>query len=127
MQQHIITLCAKYHIDREAWPGDKAIARDLIITTMSKVLQWNCNRRDWFLDSVHILWDVTFGAKPCREQKTIGHWLSRKAKIMGMLPLRLFSSMQRETIPATSGATIYTKQLLTIHEAKTRSYPPSVT
>ena len=73
MQQHIITLCAKYHIDREAWPGNKAIARDLIITTKSKILQWNCNRRDWFLDSVHILWDVTFGASQGLDSK--GHAL----------------------------------------------------
>ena len=54
-----ISLCTKFHIDREAWPGDPAVAWERIITAMSNVFQWSSNQRDWFLGSVNILWDST--------------------------------------------------------------------
>ena len=66
IMKNIISLCAKFHIDREAWPGDPAVAWERIITAMSNVFQWSSNQRDWFLGSVNILWDSTYGARPCR-------------------------------------------------------------
>ena len=56
-------------------PRNEAAAWDCVITSMAGVFQWNSNQRDWFFGSVHILWDLTLGAKPCREQNTIGQSL----------------------------------------------------
>ena len=99
---------------------------------MAGDFQWSSNQLPWFFGSVDILWDLALGQKPRREQETIGHWVSRKTKIVGILPLRLFSGMQRETARTSGEADsssvlwVATKGLFTIHEAKRRSYPPIV-
>ena len=130
--KNIINLCAKHKIDQEKWPGCDVLARNRVISGMAGDFQWSSNELPWFWSSVQILWDLVLGAKPRGEKNTIGHWVSRKTKIVGILPLRLFSGMQRETARTYGEADssfvlwVATKGLFNRSEAKRRAYSSNV-
>ena len=130
--KNILNFCSKHEIDHEAWPGNEIAARNRIISTLAKDFQWSYNQLQWFFSSVNMLWELAFGAKPRRDQNELGHWLSRKTKIVGMLPLRLFSGMQRDTVRTSGKADtssvlwVATKELFTVREAKRHAYGSNV-
>ena len=124
--KNIITLCAKHKLDIEKWPGCDVRARNRVSSIMAQELQWSSNQLGSWYSSVNILWDLVLGQAACRSHTTIGHWISRKTKIVGILPLHLFREMQRETARNRSVLWAATKELFTLHEAKRRSYPQNV-
>ena len=84
--KNIITLTAKSDFINEKWPGYRR-AKERIVADLAKTLTWTCCQRDWFLDSVDILWELCYGEKPTGDKMSVSDYISRKTKIIAMLPV----------------------------------------
>ena len=109
--KHVNCLPANFNFHRDPWPGYPK-ARGRIIAALSEVFEWTPTQLKWFLDSVNILWELFYSTKPTGEKNVYYNYICRKAKIIGIVPFRLFQGVHLEDNLAESGAAIYTKDVL---------------
>ena len=120
--KNIITLTAKSHFIKESWPG-YPVAKERIVTDLSDTLEWTSNQRDWFLDSIDILWELCYGQEPIGDMMSVASYINRKTKIIGMLPVQhILPGLRRAKNKTKSGARIYIKDVFTPLEARKTSY-----
>ena len=110
--KNIYCLAAKFHFGSNPWTGI-SMAQEQIIWAMSVMFHWTPSQHKWVLDSVDILWELSTGARPKGNKSTIQDYISRKTKIIGLLPFRLFPGVRLEDNPTHSGGSVYTKELFT--------------
>ena len=120
--KNIVTLTAKSHFITIVWPGYWK-AKKRIVADLSETLKWTSCQRDWFLDSVDILWELCYGQTPTGDKMSVSDYISRKTKIIGMLPVEhVLRGLYLAKNLTESGAKIYIKDIFTEFEAHTTSY-----
>ena len=80
---------------------------------------WSTEEHAWFRESAGILWKIIPGRKP-KSGATFKDYLTRKAKIYGMLPVRLFPEL-RLSVGEKTIETLFTQR-----EARQTSYSANV-
>ena len=124
--KNVYCLAAKFQFGSNPWPG-VSMAQEQIISAMSVMFHWTPSQHKWVLDSVDILWELSRGAGPTGNKRTIQDYICRKTKIMGLLPFRLFRGVRLEENWSHSGASIYTKELFTSQDFDFRKIVIEVT
>ena len=84
---------------------------------------WSTEQRAWFRTSAGVLWKIIPGHKPksADNAKVFKDYITRRAKIYGMLPVKLFPKLRLSVDEDPSIEKLFTKL-----EAKQTSYPASV-
>ena len=112
---------ANFGFDKNEWLSDEIGPRQ-VFTAMAAAFRWDENILKWFLESENILWMFSKGGKPTGEGKYFHQNITRKTKIIGMLPFILFPDFVYYGAHGQRNLDFYGKQLWTPEEARSTSY-----
>ena len=114
-------LPAKFGFDTDEWLGDE-LGPHRVFTAMAEAFRWDTTQLTWFLKSENILWMFSKGGKPTGDGIYFHENITKKTKIIGMLPFRLFPDFVYDGTHGQCNMDLYGKPLWTPEEARSTSY-----
>ena len=112
---------AKFGFDTEEWPGDEP-GPNQVFTVVAQAFHWDTTQLEWFQKRKDILWAFSKGGKAAGAGRYYHEHITRKTKVIGMLPLRLIPDFRNLGTHHQSGADLLGKALFTQDEARSTSY-----
>ena len=114
-------LPAKFGFDKNECLSDEIGTRQ-VFTAMAEAFHWDTTQLTWFLKSENILWMFSKGEKPTGDGIYFHENITKKTKIIGMLPFALFPDFVYDGAHGQCNMDLYGKPLWTPEEARSTSY-----